>query len=256
MDMVPGSYIVRAEQQSGRVQTHAPTVPITLDLDEQVVGADFGFAMQLAMPGDYNLDATVDLSDYIVWRKSMDQTVPPFSGADGDGDGIVDQDDYDVWRAHFGMTTSPAGASAHTGSVAQAAAPYVPAAIAKATNGVPPVASAESTDVTYSVFEAGPGAVSGKSSIGSGVLDSGFDAAPMTSASRGSSRPAVSPALDAWSSSLYIALVEWLSPARDASKHDHGAAIQLDHESPHAFESESFESIDAAIEMLSALASL
>jgi hypothetical protein len=30
--------------------------------------------------------------------------VPPFSGADGDGNGVVDQADYDIWRANFGRT--------------------------------------------------------------------------------------------------------------------------------------------------------
>jgi glucose/arabinose dehydrogenase len=57
------------------------------------------------LPGDYNRDDSVDVADYVVWRKtSGPASVRPFSGADGDGDGRVDQDDYDVWRANFGRS--------------------------------------------------------------------------------------------------------------------------------------------------------
>jgi hypothetical protein len=44
----------------------------------------------LALPGDYNCDATVDAADYIVWRNGMGVT--------------YSQTDYDLWRAHFGQT--------------------------------------------------------------------------------------------------------------------------------------------------------
>ena len=43
------------------------------------------------------------------------QSVAPFTGADGNGDGVVDQADYAVWRSHFGETFLPgpgAGAGA------------------------------------------------------------------------------------------------------------------------------------------------
>jgi hypothetical protein len=63
------------------------------------------------LPGDYNLDESVDAADYSVWRNSFGMMVTPFSGADGSGNGTVDQDDYDVWRAQFGRTSPPSGAT-------------------------------------------------------------------------------------------------------------------------------------------------
>jgi T5SS/PEP-CTERM-associated repeat protein len=43
-----------------------------------------------ALPGDYNLDGTVDAADYVVWRKGLGTTYM--------------QSDYDVWRVHFGAS--------------------------------------------------------------------------------------------------------------------------------------------------------
>ncbi|HEY2759491.1 MAG TPA: dockerin type I repeat-containing protein, partial [Pirellulales bacterium] len=61
------------------------------------------------LPGDYNRDGVVNLSDYIVWRNSMAGDVD--LAADGNGDGFVTAADYDVWRTHFG-TTSASGMAA------------------------------------------------------------------------------------------------------------------------------------------------
>jgi subtilisin-like proprotein convertase family protein len=109
-DVVPGSYNIREVLQPGWSSTHAPVTPIDLGLNQQLMNVDFGNTeAPLALPGDYNSDDVVDLVDYIAWRNSMNQTVPPFSGADGDGDGAVDQDDYGVWRAHFGMSLHGSG---------------------------------------------------------------------------------------------------------------------------------------------------
>jgi hypothetical protein len=65
-----------------------------------------------ALFGDYNRNGRVDGADYVVWRKTLNQTVAAYGGADGDGDGRVDQDDFGVWRAHFGQTVVAAGAGA------------------------------------------------------------------------------------------------------------------------------------------------
>jgi hypothetical protein len=64
-----------------------------------------------ALEGDYNRDGRVDVADYIVWRKSMGQSVAAFSGADGSGNGTVDDADYDFWRARYG-NSFPGGAGA------------------------------------------------------------------------------------------------------------------------------------------------
>ena len=54
-----------------------------------------------ALPGDYNSSRRVDAADYVVWRKTLGQSVTPYSGADGNGNGRVDEADYGVWRALF-----------------------------------------------------------------------------------------------------------------------------------------------------------
>ena len=64
-----------------------------------------------SMAGDYNGDGSVDAVDYVVWRKTLNQSVAaPYVGADGNGDGTVDQDDLAVWKTHFGETSSPGAA--------------------------------------------------------------------------------------------------------------------------------------------------
>jgi hypothetical protein len=57
-----------------------------------------------ALPGDYNLDRSVDAADYALWRNSVGNSVTAFSSADGNGNGKIDQPDYQVWRANFGRT--------------------------------------------------------------------------------------------------------------------------------------------------------
>jgi hypothetical protein len=56
-------------------------------------------------PGDYNQNGVVDAADYVVWRKTLgDTVVEPFSGADGNGNSMIDESDYQVWRSNFGAT--------------------------------------------------------------------------------------------------------------------------------------------------------
>jgi hypothetical protein len=60
--------------------------------------------------GDYNGNGRVDAADYVVWRKTLNQSVDPHgSGADGDGDGTVDDGDYVYWRERFGDVVDGAG---------------------------------------------------------------------------------------------------------------------------------------------------
>jgi hypothetical protein len=63
--------------------------------------ADIGAAEFVPLPGDYNIDGNVDAADYVVWRRSLDQTELA-AAADGNGDGEVDEEDYVIWRANFG----------------------------------------------------------------------------------------------------------------------------------------------------------
>jgi subtilisin-like proprotein convertase family protein len=146
-DLIPGMYVVRQVVQPGFTQTFATPVPIILELNEEYLGANFGNTAQVGLRGDYNSDDVVDIVDYIVWRKTMNQTVPPFSGADGNGDGLVNQADYDIWRANFGMTlASGGGGSAIAANHAEAGGVATPA------TGLPIVSSPDALEV-----EAGQG---------------------------------------------------------------------------------------------------
>jgi serralysin len=66
--------------------------------------------------GDYDGNGTVDAADYVIWRKSLNQSASPKgSGADGDADGTIGPGDYTFWRAHFGneiVTDTGLGAAA------------------------------------------------------------------------------------------------------------------------------------------------
>jgi subtilisin-like proprotein convertase family protein len=129
VDIVPGSYNLRQVVEPGWSQTHAPVTPIVVALSQQITDANFGNTeAPVALQGDYNLDDRVDTSDYVVWRKSMNQSVPPSTGADGDGDGQVDQDDYAIWRSNFGRSLPGAGGGASTSvSIAETGAVSAPA---------------------------------------------------------------------------------------------------------------------------------
>jgi hypothetical protein len=76
------------------------------------------FESQPVLPtfGDYNRNGAMDAADYIVWRKTLGQSVPNHSAGDGDGDGAVEQQDYDVWTSHFGDTWPPDSGSGSTSS--------------------------------------------------------------------------------------------------------------------------------------------
>jgi hypothetical protein len=56
------------------------------------------------LPGDFNHNGNVDISDYVGWRKSQGQTgwgLP----ADSDLNGHVDDADYAFWRSRFAQPT-------------------------------------------------------------------------------------------------------------------------------------------------------
>jgi hypothetical protein len=57
--------------------------------------------------GDYNRNGLVEAADYVLWRKTLGQSVVPYEGADGNGSGMIDESDYTVWRARFGLVPGP-----------------------------------------------------------------------------------------------------------------------------------------------------
>jgi hypothetical protein len=80
--------------------------------------------VDLFLPGDYNLNGTVDAADYTVWRNSLGTTGNVLA-ADGDASGIVDAGDYNVWKLHYGesLPGSGAGGAAGLSGGANVAAP-------------------------------------------------------------------------------------------------------------------------------------
>ena len=57
-----------------------------------------GFSIVPAMPGDFNLNGSVDAADYVVWRKT-------------DGSAAA----YNLWRSHFGQTVGSGAALPSSG---------------------------------------------------------------------------------------------------------------------------------------------
>jgi len=73
------------------------------------------------LPGDYNVDGTVDAADYTVWRNALGTSgIEPYSGADGDGNGRIEAADFGVWKSNFGETLQTGSSS---GSAAISLAP-------------------------------------------------------------------------------------------------------------------------------------
>lgn len=54
------------------------------------------------LPGDYNLDGSVNTSDYVVWRDSEGMTSLPNRNPAATGE--IGVDDYLFWKSHFGAT--------------------------------------------------------------------------------------------------------------------------------------------------------
>jgi hypothetical protein len=71
---------------------------------------------QLA-PGDYNNTGNVDGADFLLWQRTLGNTVAAGSGADGNHDGAVNAADLTLWIAGMGAPAS----SASTASLSSAA---------------------------------------------------------------------------------------------------------------------------------------
>jgi hypothetical protein len=68
----------------------------------QLAGINYTSIVSLALPGDYNLDGSVDAADYTVWRNTLGSTAD--FRADGSGNAIVDADDYTLWKENYGSS--------------------------------------------------------------------------------------------------------------------------------------------------------
>jgi hypothetical protein len=82
---------------------------VTWSVDEFRVGSTFSAVLHntLTLPGDFNVDSSVDAADYVVWRKSFNDTfdLPNETTTPA----LATQEDYDVWRANH--SASPDSAS-------------------------------------------------------------------------------------------------------------------------------------------------
>jgi len=71
--------------------------------------------------GDYNQNGVVDAADYVLWRKTLNETVAmPGDGADGDRSGTIDAGDYDFWRGRFGNIVTTSTGSSRSAAVPEA----------------------------------------------------------------------------------------------------------------------------------------
>lgn len=128
-DLPPGKYIVRQEVQPGWQQTYAP--PIVNDgiqfsnvtvLANNIAVANFGNQNTgPELPGDFNIDGTVDAADYVFYRKTNGIVVPPYDGADGSGNGSVGAEDLDIWVQNFGQSIGSGAGGAVAASFATGA---------------------------------------------------------------------------------------------------------------------------------------
>jgi hypothetical protein len=102
--------------QSVENATAKGTIGVSVEPAQNVENVNFGNVQIQPLAGDYNRDQSVDAADYVFWRKFMTtEALPPYSGADGDGDSLVDDDDHEVWSEHFGGTMMMGGGGVAAG---------------------------------------------------------------------------------------------------------------------------------------------
>ncbi len=88
--------------------TEAPALAGGMQWELDVNPSDV--VLNVVATGDYNGNGKVDAADFVVWRRTLNQTGPGLA-ADGNGDRVVDAADYDFWRSHFGDEVGPGLAS-------------------------------------------------------------------------------------------------------------------------------------------------
>jgi Dockerin type I domain len=76
-------------------------------LDPVTTPGSINFSVAGVSTGDYNGNGRVDAADYVLWRKTLNQSGPGLA-ADGNRNGFVDQADFTFWRARFGTVVASA----------------------------------------------------------------------------------------------------------------------------------------------------
>jgi T5SS/PEP-CTERM-associated repeat protein len=90
-----------------------PALPAGLKWDLDMEANRVLLSVVPGLAGDYNGDGAVNSADYVVWRKTLDQTGANLP-ADGNSNGRVDAADFDFWRARLGNTSGTGLATAAT----------------------------------------------------------------------------------------------------------------------------------------------
>jgi hypothetical protein len=82
-------------------------LPPTCFTCQQYVGYKIDALAVMRPYADFNLDGTIDGSDFAIWRANMGMTADAsFAQGDADGDGVVDAADYVLWRHSIGPAIS------------------------------------------------------------------------------------------------------------------------------------------------------
>jgi hypothetical protein len=76
-----------------------------------------GFVIEYEVPlvGDYDFNGIVDAADYVVWRHSVGNVVPPGTNGDANCNGFVENADYQPWRENYGRTVGSTGSAVGSG---------------------------------------------------------------------------------------------------------------------------------------------
>ncbi len=266
-DLPAGQYVIREEQKPGwtQVPPQVASIPaaeyansqwtVTVaaqddpndtppDSHRNVKNVDFGNHSQMLL-GDYNHDNVVDAGDYVMYRRTVGQTVPQFTGADGDGDGVVGPGDLLVWRQHYGETNG-------SGSGQELAEAPQPAPAPDASPAAAGIALATS-NVADGELVAAPTASVSASTVGQAARPENaalrsFDSySTGNSRIRGRDRHFGRPALNG-GSHHDAGLLAWLSSSKNEGRANNDAAMGLRIASD--AEGDDLNSVDAVFESL------
>lgn len=108
-------YVSVGGHADGAVAFDGDTLTITLTGGNEYVD-DEGFQRRTALAGvvvdyepkfagvtgDYNGDLAVDGADFLLWQRTLGNSVTPSAGADGSGNGLIDVDDLTLWKSAYG----------------------------------------------------------------------------------------------------------------------------------------------------------
>ena len=61
-------------------------------------GAMNGFPNTGYLPGDFNLDGSVDVSDFNIWNSNKFNDTAAWCAGDGNLDGVTDVGDFNLWN--------------------------------------------------------------------------------------------------------------------------------------------------------------